>query len=294
MYLFHTQYRMSRIRITDRLKALRERAGYTIRDFARALGYGDKFSSYRTYETSYKKEELPLAMVKLMVPLLSGRGEPPITTAEIWNLAGLTTGEAVLGMNLAQNGQTAPALPTGFADRRPARQPGFPRGMASGSLPTPPPSEEDPAADTAPRQVRIPEYDVLTSAGPGTVPVLCAPQDGLRPVEHWSLPRGYISAFAESPETLAIVRVAGDSMEPDYQAGDRVLVDTAHRAPSPPGVYVLWDGFGLVLKRLELLPGMEEPRRVRIMSINPAYSTYELTLDEISINGRVVGKWTWK
>ncbi|MFT8587083.1 S24 family peptidase [Acetobacter papayae] len=289
---------MTRIRITDRLKALRERAGYTIRDFARALGYGDKFSSYRTYETSYKKEELPLAMVKLMVPLLAGRGDPPITTAEIWNLGGLTTGEAVLGMNLAPHGRNDPALTNGFADRRPVRQPGFPRGMASGSLPEQPaplpPDPEEQTSHTSPRQVSIPEYDVLTSAGPGSVPVLCAPQDGLRPVEHWSLPRGYISAFAESPETLAIVRVAGDSMEPDYQAGDRVLVDTAHRAPSPPGVYVLWDGFGLVLKRLELLPGMEEPRRVRIMSINPAYSTYELTLDEISINGRVVGKWTWK
>jgi SOS-response transcriptional repressor LexA len=155
-------------------------------------------------------------------------------------------------------------------------------------------TQEDEPARSSLRQVSIPEYDVLTSAGPGSVPVLCAPQDGLKPIEHWSLPRGYISAFAESPEALAIIRVAGDSMEPDYQAGDRVLVDTAHHTPSPPGVYVLWDGFGLVLKRLELLPGMEEPRRVRIMSINPAYSTYELTLDEISINGRVVGKWTWK
>lgn len=286
---------MTRIRITDRLKALRERAGYTIRDFARALGYGDKFSSYRTYETSYKKEELPLAMVKLMVPLLTGRGEPPITTAEVWNLAGLTTGEAVLGMSLGQHGRTDPAQINGFADRQPQRQPGFPRGM-TGSLPEAPvaTTQEDEPARSSLRQVSIPEYDVLTSAGPGSVPVLCAPQDGLKPIEHWSLPRGYISAFAESPEALAIIRVAGDSMEPDYQAGDRVLVDTAHHTPSPPGVYVLWDGFGLVLKRLELLPGMEEPRRVRIMSINPAYSTYELTLDEISINGRVVGKWTWK
>ncbi|MCH4094612.1 MAG: transcriptional regulator [Acetobacter peroxydans] len=286
---------MTRIRITDRLKALRERAGYTIRDFARALGYGDKFSSYRTYETSYKKEELPLAMVKLMVPLLTGRGEPPITTAEVWNLAGLTTGEAVLGMSPGQHGRTDPAQINGFADRRPQRQPGFPRGM-TGGLPEAPvaTTQEDEPARSSLRQVSIPEYDVLTSAGPGSVPVLCAPQDGLKPIEHWSLPRGYISAFAESPEALAIIRVAGDSMEPDYQAGDRVLVDTAHHTPSPPGVYVLWDGFGLVLKRLELLPGMEEPRRVRIMSINPAYSTYELTLDEISINGRVVGKWTWK
>lgn len=142
--------------------------------------------------------------------------------------------------------------------------------------------------------VAIPEYDVVTSAGPGALPELCSPEDGLRPAEYWKIPRSYISAFSDVPDKLAIIRVAGDSMEPEYQAGDRVLIDTSHRAPSPPGIYVLWDGYGLVLKRLELVPGMEEPRRVRIMSINPAYSAYKLTLDEIAINGRVVGKWAWK
>lgn len=142
--------------------------------------------------------------------------------------------------------------------------------------------------------ITIPEYDVVTSAGPGAVPELCSPDDGLKPAEHWKIPRGYVAAFIESPDKLAIIRVAGDSMEPEYQAGDRVLIDTSHRIPSPPGIYVLWDGYGLVLKRLELVPGMEEPRRVRIMSINPAYAAYELTLDEIAINGRVVGKWAWK
>lgn len=149
-------------------------------------------------------------------------------------------------------------------------------------------------AHTPSSHITIPEYDVVTSAGPGTVPELCSPDDGLKPAEHWKIPRGYVAAFVESPDKLAIIRVAGDSMEPEYQAGDRVLIDTSHRAPSPPGIYVLWDGYGLVLKRLELVPGMEEPRRVRIMSINPAYSAYELTLDEIAINGRVVGKWAWK
>ncbi|MFT9253831.1 MAG: helix-turn-helix transcriptional regulator, partial [Acetobacter okinawensis] len=87
---------MNKNQITDRLKALRERAGYTIREFARELGYGDKFSSYRMYETTYKKDVLPLPMVKTMVPLLNGRGEPPITANEVWNLAGVSAGESGL------------------------------------------------------------------------------------------------------------------------------------------------------------------------------------------------------
>ncbi|MBO1326065.1 S24 family peptidase [Acetobacter sp. TBRC 12305] len=231
-------------------------------------------------------------MVKAMVPVLSGRGTPPITANEVWNLAGVSAGES--GLTAAarrpapsREGEphtTHTAVDTGVRDTA-----GAATGNRTGHAD---PGQAAPAV--LPSQVAIPEYDVITSAGPGMVPVLCAPEDGLRPVEHWNLPRSYIASFTETPDSLAIVRVAGDSMEPDYQAGDRVLVDTAHHSPSPPGVYVLWDGFGLVLKRLELLPGTEHPRLVRIMSINPAYSTYELTLDEISINGRVVGKWTWK
>ncbi|WP_231854155.1 S24 family peptidase [Gluconacetobacter diazotrophicus] len=130
--------------------------------------------------------------------------------------------------------------------------------------------------------------------GPGALPSNMAVEDGPQPVDHWFLPRRFLGAFTDSPEALVVLRVAGDSMEPDYQAGERVLVDTAHRTPSPPGVYVLWDGFGLVLKRLEIVYGSEDPVSVQIMSINPGYPTYTRALDEVHINGRVVGKWVWK
>ncbi|MFT8863585.1 MAG: helix-turn-helix transcriptional regulator, partial [Acetobacter fabarum] len=100
---------MNQNRITDRLKTLRERAGYTIREFARDLGYGEKFSSYRMYETSYKKDVLPLPMVKSMVPLLNGRGDPPITANEVWNLAGVSMGEAGLVAKMTPQPTPAPA-----------------------------------------------------------------------------------------------------------------------------------------------------------------------------------------
>jgi len=144
------------------------------------------------------------------------------------------------------------------------------------------------------RQTDIPEFDIAASAGHGSLPIAVSEEDGLRPVEHWSLPRRYLEAFSENPESLAVIRVAGDSMEPDYQAGERVLVDRSHVMPSPPGVYVVWDGIGLVLKRVEVVFGSADPVEIRISSINPAYSTYERALDEVHINGRVVGKWLWK
>jgi phage repressor protein C with HTH and peptisase S24 domain len=144
-----------------------------------------------------------------------------------------------------------------------------------------------------PEAVSVPELDVRPQAGDGgELPILDG--NGHHPVvATWSMPGDYLRAFATDPGAIRIVRVAGDSMEPEYPAGERVAVDTSHRIPSPPGVYVLWDGFGLVLKRVEILLGSDPPR-VRISSINPAYPPYERLLGEVVVNGRVIGKWQWK
>ncbi|QDH17438.1 S24 family peptidase [Swingsia samuiensis] len=139
--------------------------------------------------------------------------------------------------------------------------------------------------------LQIPELDISPQAGSGAI--ISDIVEHQQPVDHWSFPKSLVGAFVTDPSKLAIIRVAGDSMEPDYVAGDRILVDTGHVIPSPAGVYVLWDGLGVVLKRVEIVMG-SDPKRIRIMSINPAYPAYELLLDEVKINGRVVGKWNWK
>jgi hypothetical protein len=46
------------------------------------------------------------------------------------------------------------------------------------------------------------------------------------------------------------------------------LVDLGRRSPTPPGIFVLDDGMGLVAKRLEHIPSSDPPR-VRIISDNP-------------------------
>jgi len=84
----------------------------------------------------------------------------------------------------------------------------------------------------------------------------------------------------------------GDSMEPTLQAGQRVLVDTGDRNPSPPGVFVVWAGLGLVIKRVQMLP-QSEPPRVKISPDNLKYDPYERALAEAYIQGRVIGQWRW-
>jgi phage repressor protein C with HTH and peptisase S24 domain len=48
----------------------------------------------------------------------------------------------------------------------------------------------------------------------------------------------------------------------------------------------MFNGMGLVAKRLEFIP-MSDPPRVRIISDNQQYSTYDCTADEVNIIGRV-------
>ncbi|MBO1362074.1 helix-turn-helix transcriptional regulator [Acetobacter sacchari] len=157
-------------------------------------------------------------------------------------------------------------------------------------------SDDEASHDQAPTgaRIQIPEYDVSPHAGAGAFVSGADYYEAAPPSDLWTMPKRLVSAFVEHPSNLVIIRVTGDSMEPDYMAGERVMVDMGHTIPSPPGVYVLHDGMGLVLKRVEVVFGSKDPVLLRISSINPGYGTYERELSEVHINGRVVGKWVWK
>lgn len=111
-------------------------------------------------------------------------------------------------------------------------------------------------------------------------------------LSEWSLPKQLLANQVGSSSTVRIIQVMGDSMTPEFNPGDRVMVNTADRMPSPPGVFVLWDGFGLIIKRCEMVPHSKPPRVV-LSSSNEKYATYEVEMTELDIQGRVVGKWQW-
>ena len=142
--------------------------------------------------------------------------------------------------------------------------------------------------DSNGRMIRLDEMNVSAMGGSGAVM-----DDHEEVKSRWVVPRDLISPVTDSPaERIKIITVTGDSMYPEFMAGMRVMVDTAHTQPSPPGVYIIWDGFALVLKRLEYLPDEEAPK-VRLISANPDYPDRVEPLAAVSINGRVIGKWTW-
>jgi len=138
--------------------------------------------------------------------------------------------------------------------------------------------------------MRIDELDVRASAGNGGSSLT---DENARTVAAWQIPSEIVRGYTTAPAAeLRIITVLGDSMEPTLLPGQRVLVDTADQRPSPPGVFVVWDGLGLVVKRVQVLPHTDPPR-VKITSDNQNYEPYERTLDEAYIQGRVIGQWRW-
>lgn len=137
------------------------------------------------------------------------------------------------------------------------------------------------------RVARIQELDIKASAGAGTL------VDGHAVVGHWQFPAPLVRAFTSTTdENLKLIPVIGDSMMPTLHPGQRLMVDVTDKTPSPPGIFVLWDGLGFVVKRVEVIPH-SDPVTVRVSSDNTHYTPYERVLGEAYIQGRVIGGWNW-
>jgi phage repressor protein C with HTH and peptisase S24 domain len=133
-----------------------------------------------------------------------------------------------------------------------------------------------------PQYVALPRLRVDVSAGGGAV--VSSEECG----DHYYFRRSWIrNRLMAAPNDLRLVSVRGDSMSPTLEDGDIILVDIRKTTASPPGIFVLFDGFGLVAKRLEYVPGIEPPT-LRVISDNPQYGAYERPVAETRIIGRVV------
>lgn len=85
------------IPVTERLKALRRRAGVSMAEAAVACGHKTP-SGYQHYEDAKKfaRSYLPREMIERLLPIFVGRsarGEAPVTAADLWELAGISKGD---------------------------------------------------------------------------------------------------------------------------------------------------------------------------------------------------------
>lgn len=76
-------------------------------------------------------------------------------------------------------------------------------------------------------------------------------------------------------------------MEPVLYSGDQILVHRRKINVAEPGIFVLWDGDGLVCKWVEKDRTSDVPK-YRIFSENHRFREYTALADEAVIHGRVI------
>lgn len=136
------------------------------------------------------------------------------------------------------------------------------------------------AIDTSVFKV-VPEYNVHVSAGGG------AAVGDEEVVAQWPFNPEYLNKFLGLTRAqLALVEVRGDSMEPTLNPGDRVLVNMSDKQISQSGIFVLFDGDGTVVKRVDKRIGDDET--VTLISDNTIHERYDVPLDQVNVVGRVV------
>lgn len=127
----------------------------------------------------------------------------------------------------------------------------------------------------------IPIYDIRASAGPGSLA-----EDG-EPIGYQPYRQQEISRLTRTNEEyLAVIRVAGDSMEPTLANADQVLVDRSVRKVGRDGIYILALDEDLLVKRCQV---DLQTRNIIVKSDNPAYDTLTVTdAERIDVLGRVI------
>ncbi len=109
--------------------------------------------------------------------------------------------------------------------------------------------------------------------------------------EAWIMPARLIEAKTKSPpEKIRIFSVKDKSMEPDFMVGSQVLVDLSDVTPSPPGVFVMSDGVGHVLRQCDVVPG-ETPLQIHAAARSGV--SFRLAADRAHIVGRVIARLEW-
>ena len=112
-----------------------------------------------------------------------------------------------------------------------------------------------------------------------------------RKVGSWGAPRNWVEVELRplSTDTLVVVQCDAVNMTPRIRSGDRVLIDMASRRPSPPGIFAHWDGYGVAINQIAIIPG--ETPTARVSSLDGETETYDVPASSLKIIGRIRGVW---
>lgn len=268
--------------ISTRVRELRDRAGMSLDELARAMGYKGA-SSIQRYENpdGYKKEFLTADLAHKFAKALVGKGNPPIVVEEVWALfrADLRERPKLIGSydpdDLREDVDADADLQgAGIVNGRLRFE-----GKINGSTP-----EIAAKAGAGLGQVDQSQAVRIETHGIAT---------GHHVVDEWVLPAHYVrSGLNARPGQVVILPVIGHSMEPILSSNDRILVDTSQNTWMGDAVYVIDDGDAVLqVKTLRKLPSSQPPRYRVVSEANPE-AFWELDADQFRIIGRVVGRFS--
>lgn len=92
-----------------------------------------------------------------------------------------------------------------------------------------------------------------------------------------------------NPANMVLMRVRGDSMQPEVMDNDVVLLDQSKTRLLPGPIFALGFEDAIYLKRADRLPG-----QIVLKSVNPAYDPIHIDMGEqTSEQFRVIGQVLW-
>jgi phage repressor protein C with HTH and peptisase S24 domain len=128
--------------------------------------------------------------------------------------------------------------------------------------------------------MKVPKVKARLSAGGGSFEVAHEVEDFFMFQTRWLRKKG-------TPDTMVLMSVNGNSMEPELNDGDIVLVDQSRTKIYAGAVYAVGIEDTIMVKRLEKLPN-----KLVLRSANPVYDPIYLE-DDARDTVRIIGKVTW-
>ena len=109
----------------------------------------------------------------------------------------------------------------------------------------------------------------------------------------WSIPASILNQRTKAqPDQVKIFLIEENVMEPNLKKGEHVIVDLSDTKPSPPGIFVISDGFGFMARHCAFKHGSAPPE-VKISAMQKNFEPQTLAREDITILGRVIAKMQW-
>jgi len=111
--------------------------------------------------------------------------------------------------------------------------------------------------------------------------------------DSWVIPAEILSMRTSAPPSqIKIFSIKESFMEPEFRHGEHVLIDLSDKNPTPPGTFIISDGFGVMIRNCEYVPN-SDPAEIRVSANSTNFQSQTLRAGDFKIIGRVIAKLQW-